>query len=365
MNNQRQFLLGIFFIIALSILAFYTLFLTDVHLFSSPHYETVYFENAYGLRDGNSVLLDGARIGKIKSVEPQLAERPEKRIKVILALDMEVELKENAKITIKESTLLGGRHVNIYAGDWGGPPLARDAEGALYGQIEKNPIAAMGDLGNLFTENRQAIQDTLSNLDIIMRGVKEGQGTVGRLLIDDDIAQDFADSVKSIKKVTGQLEGGEGLLGALLNDPELLASFRGALSNIEMITADLQAGKGIAGRLIYDDALANQLADTLETFAEMGQKLDRGEGVLGRLIQDEKMAADLDDILANFNQAGKDLQTITAQISSGEGTMGQLVMHQDLYDDVTNAVGVLTRSLEDYREAAPITAMTAVFFAAF
>jgi len=365
MNNKRQFLLGIFFIVALSILSFYTLFLTDIHLFSQPHYETVYFPDAYGLRDGNPVLLLGSRIGKVKSIEPETAAQPNRRIKVILSLDKEIELLDGAKITIKESTLLGGRHVEIYPGDFGGPPLPREADGALYGEIAKNPIAALGDLGNLFTDNRDSIHDILANLDEIVLGVKEGRGTLGRLLSDDTMAQDFADSAKNLKSLTGNLDSGQGLVGALINDSELVTSVKNSLKNLETITTDLQAGKGVAGRLIYDDTLADEVAKAVQAFSNVGQRIDRGEGVAGRLLSSDEAAADLDVILANFKESSVQLQQITAKLSSGEGTLGKLLMDQTLYDDAVNAVGVMTRSLEDYREAAPITALTAVFFAAF
>ena len=50
MDNKRQFLLGTFFIVALSILGFYTLFLTDVYLFTTPVIETVKRVSKPGLR---------------------------------------------------------------------------------------------------------------------------------------------------------------------------------------------------------------------------------------------------------------------------------------------------------------------------
>ena len=50
---------------------------------------------------------------------------------------------------------------------------------------------------------------------------------------------------------------------------------------------------------------------------------------------------------------------------AGEGTLGAIVMNDELYQEVLRTVGLLTRSLEDYREAAPITSFTGVLFSAF
>ena len=55
MATNRQFVLGVFSIVALSILAFYTLFLTDFTLFSQPVQVEADFPGAHGLREGDPV----------------------------------------------------------------------------------------------------------------------------------------------------------------------------------------------------------------------------------------------------------------------------------------------------------------------
>jgi len=52
-------------------------------------------------------------------------------------------------------------------------------------------------------------------------------------------------------------------------------------------------------------------------------------------------------------------------VRAGQGTLGKLFADEKLYDQLSLAVALLTRSLEDYREAAPITAFTSVLFAAW
>ena len=123
MNNQRQFLLGIFFLITLSILPVYTLFLTNIDLFGKQITETVYFPDAFGLKEGDPVQVSGLQVGHVKDLDFDPNAEHSKRIKAILSLDREIELMRGAKITIQESTLLGGRHVDIDPGEFGGPPL--------------------------------------------------------------------------------------------------------------------------------------------------------------------------------------------------------------------------------------------------
>jgi phospholipid/cholesterol/gamma-HCH transport system substrate-binding protein len=364
MNNQRQFLLGIFFITALSILAVYTLFFTDtVSLFGKQIQIEVYFPEAHGLREGDPVQAAGLRIGRVTKLDYRLSAPLEERIHATLSLDEEIELQEGFRITIQESTLLGGRHVDIDPGEYGGVPVDKDE--VLYGRVKKNPIEALADLGTLFTDNRANVASILENFEAVMSDVRDGKGLVGRLLTDETMSEDLALAAANIRTVTDRVEAGEGLLGALVSDEELADSVRGAVTSLQAIADDLRAGEGLAGRLIYDDALANEVEKGLLAFSSVGQRIDEGEGVLGRLISDEELAAELEGIFQDFGSASQDLQALTAQLRSGEGTLGKLMMDQELYDEALTAVGLLTRSLEDYREAAPVTAFTSVLFSAF
>ena len=364
MNNQRQFLLGVFFVTALSLLAAYTLFFTDtVNLFGEPILIKAYFPEAYDLRPGDPVQAAGLRIGRVKDLDTNFNGKREQRILATLSLDEEIELLVDYSIEIRESTLLGGRHVHIEPGTFGGPP--HDSSTPLMGSIQKNPIEALADLGDLFTDNRVAVHDIITNIDSIIADVRAGKGTAGRILMDETMADDLASAIKNIEEVTKRIDAGQGVIGMLVNDESLAESLRSALTGLETIATDLQAGKGIAGRLIYDDALANELQRGIEAFSNVGQRIDRGEGIAGRLLSDEKLALDFETIITNLKMASDDIENVAATIRAGEGTVGKLLMDQELYDEAIIAVKLLTRTLEDYREAAPVSAFTSVLFSAF
>ena len=365
MNNQRLFLLGLLFIAALSILAFYTLFLTDIHLFSKPILKTVYFPEAYGLRAGDPVQVSGLRIGRVKELDFDINAEPKKRIKALLSLEKEVELLQGASITIQESTLLGGRHVDIYPGEFGSPPLEPSDEGAYYGAIKKNPIATLGDIGTLLNENRESLKNILDNAATITGNVKDGKGLIGRLISDEELSNHAADVVANFKDASEQMKTGQGLLGALIYDPELKSTVTDTFDSFKKLGGDIESGQGVLGKLIYDQALRDRVTGGLEAFANVGTRLDRGEGTLGKLISDDTLADDLQVIVTNLRGASEDIENVTSQVRTGEGTLGKLISDSGLYEDAQRAVRLLGRSLEDYREAAPITAFTGVLFAAF
>jgi phospholipid/cholesterol/gamma-HCH transport system substrate-binding protein len=376
MNNQRRILLGIFFIVALSILAFYTLFLTDVHIFSKPTLMTVYFPEANNLREGDAVQLLGARIGRVKEVVPEVTSEPERRIRTVLSLDRPVELLEDGRILIQETSLLGGRNVLIDPGTFGGPLKEPLEDGGYLGQVRKNPIASFGDFGAQLTElidaNRGSIDGFLANLDAITDDVRAGNGLLGKLVTDPELASEgravVADArtfMANATEASEQLKSGQGLLGALFYDDTLKNQVTDAVGRIDRFVASLEEQQGLLGRLMKDEALADSFARGIDSFASIGQKLDRGEGALGLLLSDPATKDEVKSLVTNLRTASEDLTTLTAKLESGQGTLGKLLADDEMYQELRNTLGILNRSLEDYREAAPITAFTSVLFAAF
>ena len=372
MNPQRRLLLGIFFVLALATLAFYTLFLTDVHILSKPILMTVYFPEANNLREGDPVQLLGARIGRVKEVSPNITAETRKRIRTVLSLEREVELLEDAVISIRETSLLGGRNVFIDPGTFGGPVMQALEDGAFFGEVYKNPIASLGDIGKLLNENRDAINGFLTNLDVLTDDLRAGKGLLGRMIEDEALAGDAKDLVATAKELTTnlreaseQLKSGQGLLGALFYDADMKKKLSDTLDNLSQLSGDLKGQQGLLGALIYDPALKDRLSNAIDAFGSFVGKLDQGEGALPMLMTDKDFKNELDSLVTDLSAAAADIRTVVADVRAGKGTVGQLLTDEALYADLRKTVGVLTRSLEDYREAAPITSFTSVLFAAF
>lgn len=371
MNNQRQLLLGIFFVVALSILAYYTLFLTGTNWFKDPVVMNVYFREANNLREGAEVQLLGTKVGRVKQLTVDISAPVEKRVHAVLHLDQAIELVEDASITIRETSLLGGRHVDINPGTPGGKLLEVTEDSPLFGRVYKNPIDSFGDLGALIGENRESIRDFLANLDAISTSIREGKGTVGRLLMDEELSGDVKTGVAdakvllaNAKDASEQLKAGQGLLGALFYDPGTKDKFAGLLDNLATLSADLKNPEGTIGALVYDKALKERVAGGIEQFVSFGEKLNNSQGTLGMLLSDAQTKEDVRKLLANLGSASEDIKTLVAQVKSGEGTVGKLLSSNELYDELKRTLLILNRSLEDFREAAPITAFSTVLFGA-
>lgn len=394
MTPNRQVILGAFFVIVLGFLGYYTLVMTEFSLFKKTHKMVVHFPDAHGLRTGDGVLVAGIRKGRVKTLTFDPTAPPDLRITVELLLDEETPLREGFVIRIEDATLLGGKDVYIDPGLASAALIPKDQQ--LLGTVAGN---ALSDLGKFIDENRESVQRIVSNVDEVVAGVKDGKGIVGRLLKDEALANTLTDGVNKLQKsadnvaaLTDDVRAGKGVIGRLFTDEELatkLSEIGDRLSAItddfKVVSADLKEGKGVLGRALNDEKMGEDVAKAIETIRSVVDKINAGEGTLGKLITDPTMANDLqeiismtrrgegtlgalfvrDDIYKKLAQVSDDLAVASDALRNAKGTIGKLWMDPELYADIQKAVNTVTRTLEEFREAAPITTFTTVLFGAF
>ncbi|MEO6708224.1 MAG: MlaD family protein [Planctomycetota bacterium] len=394
MSHTRQLMLGAFFVIVLGILGYYTLFMTEFSLFKKSYPVVVHFPDASGLRQGDTVRVAGLRQGRVKQAVFDPTKPLEQRITVTLKMDQPLELRQGFMIAIQDSTLLGGKYVLIDPGPADGVPLADYDH--LQGTIARNALAALGDLVD---ENRQGVSSIVAKLDAVVSDLQSGKGTFGRLLSDEELATTVRDGFAKFQRtadnlalLTDDIKAGKGSIGRLFTDEELakkIGEIGDRLATItrdfESVSKDLAEGRGTLGLLINDEATKQEVAKAIASIRGIADKINNGEGTLGRLVVDPTMANDLQELIASVrrgdNTIGKlftsseiydklakvsdDLSVATDALRNAKGSIGKLVMDDGLYVQIQKALATVTAGLEEYREAAPITAFTSVLFSVF
>ena len=398
MKTSNHFLLGLLFIVALAVLGYFTFFLSDFRFFGllgEAQLLTVHFPEGGGLRDGDSALVAGVRWGKITSVtyDPNTTD-PRSRVTVLVSLDKPVVLHLDHEIMIENATILGGKNLAIDPGSADADAIGPDV--ILYGGVQLNVIEAAGEL---LTKNEDAVTETLATLRDLVRGIEARRGAVGKLFSDEEFADEVertvkgaADSADNLRTITARLVDGEGTLGQLLVNDEIYTDLRSisgsllaVLDQVNSTVEDLRAGRGVLGAVLTDEELSQNVKDAVANLKQIILRANQGEGTLGKILVEEDIAISMDtvlkrlasgegtlgrlfaeeDIYFDLRETASDLHDIVATIREGRGSVGKLIMEEDLYAELLKAVGLLTRSLEEYREAAPISTMTSVIFGAF
>lgn len=382
MNNKRQIVLGTFFVLVLGILSYYTLFLTDFSLFKERTEMVVHFPDANALRTGDAVLVAGIRQGRVKAMSFDPAAELARRVTVTLRLDQAVTLREGFVIRIADATLLGGKNVEIDPGP--SDAIAIPAGTVLFGSVWRGALASVGEFVD---KNSAAIERIVTNVEAAVVDVRAGKGVVGKLFSDEALGVKVADTVDKVQTtfdnvstITTDVKAGKGVVGRLIYDADLEVKLQEISTrlkeigdNLSAITGDAQAGKGTVGRLLKDEELSADVAAAVKSLREVSDKINAGliddirdiaakiksgTGTVGELIYS-------DELYTKAVQIADDLAVTSDALRNGQGSLGKLVFSSDLYDQVSRALDIVTRALEEYRESAPVTTFTSVLFGAF
>ena len=394
MTPRRHLLLGLLFLAATGILSYYTLFKTDFSLFEERQSLTVYAEDARGLRKGAPVLYAGVRWGKVDSVAPDLDRPREERVKIELSLDRPIRLFEDHRVSIESASVLGGVQLGIDPGRSDAGEV--DASGDLRARSAPDVLASLGEVVD---ENREPLRNAIAGIESAIASLNSGSGTFARLLNDEATANDLSNAIRNIdltfenaQALTADLREGQGTMGKLLTDSkihddieQLIAGLDGFAAEARQLLTDAREGKGVLSALVYDEEITAGVKNTVASLESASAKIDQGDGTIAKLINDGALAESLQTAVDGFSNPngtiGKllndpavydGIQTIVADVADAtaalreqRGMLGVLFYDTVARDQLLQAVNVLTGSLEEQREAAPIATFLSTVFLGF
>ena len=285
------------------------------------------FANVQGLKAGAVVRVAGVEVGKVTGVDFEGAE-------VLVTLEVNEEqqsrITDQSRASIGSLSLLGEPIIEVTPASAGRPlqdgefiPSARTA-----GQIADVAAGATDALG-------QATE--------MLRDIRAGKGSVGKLFTDDQLYRDIQGFIGSAETIAAQVAQGRGTLGMLIKDPKAYQEFEAALTNLRDMTRRSNAGEGSLGRLLNDDALAKSLTGTAANVDEITAKLNKGEGTAGRLLNDKQL-------YDRFNSISERIDKLVGTLEAGQGTAGSLLKDKELYDNMNGAANELRSLIEDIRK---------------
>jgi phospholipid/cholesterol/gamma-HCH transport system substrate-binding protein len=273
------------------------------------------FPNVQGLKSGAVVRLAGVEVGQVSDVQFVGAQ-----VEVTLEVseDVQDKITEQSRAMIGSISLLGETAIDINTvglgkaiPDWGYIQSARTP-----GQIAE--VAEQANAGIVEITN-------------LLKDIRSGKGTIGKLFTDEQVYRDFAALTSSADRVVQNLNRGHGTLGKLLNDEQAYRSLQASLDDLATMTRRINAGEGSLGKLLKDDQLARSLTSTTANFDKISGGLSRGEGTAGKLLTDEALYKRLDAVTGR-------LDTLLTRLNDGQGTAGQLLQDKRLYENMNGVV---------------------------
>ena len=309
MNNTSQTIrVGLFFILGLALAWITFESLNGGHLFKPRGYTLVAgFANLKGLKTGDEVRMAGVKVGAV-----QLTRLAPHRVEALLTIDPDTKIPADAVASVEQSSLLGSNYLGVTFGTPGNQ-LLKDGEeistkatvdmsevisqlGTLGSKLEQvigdigKSMGTGGENGNLFqridklvNENGPKITETVSNLQDITAKIKNGEGTMGKLVNDSKMHDELLASVTEIKAAA--------------------ADARTFMGDAKLIVNDVKSGKGALGVLLYDEPTASSLKVSVNNLRDVSDKLNSGKGTLGKLISDDSLYLSVQSTMKKANRA--------------------------------------------------------------
>ncbi len=252
-----EFKVGLFAVAAIALIVYATLRVSDRGFFKKGDYEvTVLIDSAEGLTPKTPVEVAGIQVGYISELE--LVDG--RRAKATLRLDRAVRLSQDARAQVRTKGFLGETYVDLIPGDPatglipdGGSIAAtnpyvdlgqiaadvREITGSLKNILadeEKGPVSRIlknmetfteklsqmtvqnqdnvnqivanlrrfsEDISEVMSERKETLKETMDRLGRITRKVDEGRGTLGRLINDEETAENINEAARGVSEALG------------------------------------------------------------------------------------------------------------------------------------------------------------------
>jgi phospholipid/cholesterol/gamma-HCH transport system substrate-binding protein len=271
--------LGIFVIIGM-ILFIVGIFLIGRHqtLFLDTIDIHTHFRNVSGLTRGHNVLFAGLNIGTVSNVS--IVNDTTVRVDMRIQADAAGNIREDAIATLGTEGIMGNRTVEIKPGTAGLPSL-KDGD-----QIRSEPPLDFGEIINTMQSAAQEAEKVSVAAAEIFDRLRKGEGLAGRLLMDDEIADDVQVSIKNLRQGSSELNRKVEALDPVIQNAhtaskkavDLIGEAEQSINNANSITTDgafimnnIRNGEGMAGKLVADTAMAKSFNRSI-IFLEEGSK---------------------------------------------------------------------------------------------
>jgi phospholipid/cholesterol/gamma-HCH transport system substrate-binding protein len=336
--------------------------------FASHLHLRTQFADANGLREGSEVRLAGVRIGKVDRIRlltPQdiaasgsNAPNPNK-VEAFLTIDNKIDgipaterIRTDSTAQQASPSILGSEMiVNITPGTSIGQPIRENA------LLPSTSGSTMSDLATSGTDLAQKLTKLSDQLNAVVKDVREGKGTVGRLFNDESLYNNLNATIRDAEELAQQLKSGKGSAGKFIYDDAIYNNANDIAANLKKLSADLTAGRGTAGKLLESDEMynkINRIADrvnhSMDQIDSIVADVNAGHGTLGKLVKDEAIYNDARSAIARFNTTASRIDSVVAGAQRGEGTLGKLITDEQLYNNVNNFSSEGVKMLYDFRQ---------------
>jgi phospholipid/cholesterol/gamma-HCH transport system substrate-binding protein len=244
--------LGIFIFLGIAILVIAIFMLGGKEqLFSSTFNVKAYFKSVQGLKSGATVRLSGIDVGTVKDVS--IVNDTSGRVRVTMSIKEDVGrfIRTDTKASIETEGLVGNKVVVLTIGSASAEQIK---DGGTINTKEPLSFAdVLEETQGIMGYTKQMTKD----LSEIIGRVNRGEGSIGKLLVNDDLYNSATNLTnqadKSLKSITTELDKVTELfdkLGEGVNS--VVTKVDSTVEDLDAIISGIKDGKGILGEMLVN-----------------------------------------------------------------------------------------------------------------
>ena len=212
-----------------------------------------------------------------------------------------------------------------------------------------------GTAGRFFgpdDELYQKVDKIIDDVGTIVSVTKAQENSVGRLLFDNGkLYRDISGAAADLKAATAKVGRGEGPLGVLVSNDEVAQQLKDFVGMVTDRMRSIERGEGSLGKLIVKDEMYDRLFTGVGALSDFAVRLQEGRGTVSQLLDDDGA------IYANFRRMSDNLALVTDDVRAGRGTLGKLLADEGIYEELMTMLQTFRETGDVARENAPLTSL--------
>jgi phospholipid/cholesterol/gamma-HCH transport system substrate-binding protein len=310
-----QLKVGAIIVVALAVLTVAVYKLGQAaNLFSKRYELYAYLPNANGLRAGGIVYVAGQFAGTIKAIDFLPVDNDTTRnLRVRMAVDegLQNQIRGDSKAKIRTLGLLGDKVIDISIGT------------PRYGVLKSGDTISVSpslDYEAVLAQAAGAVADMVDltrDLRTLTSGIVEGKGTVGQLVTNRALYDQFVGTMGRANSMLAKFENPNGSFSKMLNDPALYDRFVSVVTSADSLVIALNSKDGTLGKLLRDDTLYTHIVSMAMAGDSLMKSLSNGQGLAGRLLNDPTLYDKLNKLTTDLNAILEDVQKDPRKYTKG------------------------------------------------
>ena len=289
MNISREVKTGLLAVVAIALLIFGYSFLKGNNLLNNDRTYYAIYDNVEGLSPGSNVTINGLVVGKVLSIDFADSRGD---LLVTFNVQNDFQFSTSSKAQIYGGGLIGGKNLSIVP-DYEQGETAQSGD-TLEGTIDKGIFELVNER---LTPLQAKVEEVINSTDSVLVGVSD--------VLDQKTRKNLRETIAQISETATNFNQASQNLNKLLadNDQKLTRTF----TNLDEMSANFNKVSDSLAKVDIN-ALVLRMESVLADFESISSKIENGEGTLGQFINDDQMYNNLERATKQMEELMQDIK---------------------------------------------------------